>query len=124
MELIFKLPANKPPFLGIMYVNAYGAAKDNKNLVEEKRTGFEIRLIPVAHNIHVRIKSKEEGSVFWYKDLRYNKSKLATWMSYATGPINFGHVMRELDKDVLVKTLSKKMPFVLKIDRVYIEQEY
>lgn len=124
VELILKLPANKPPFLGVLYTNIYQASNENKMLVEDKLTGFEIVLIPAGDKMHLKLKCTDRNLTLWYKDLSYDKTKFDIWIRHTTAQVNFGHIMQEFDKHVIVKTPAKQIPFVLKIDKVYMESEY
>ncbi len=120
MKLILKLPADKPPFLGVLYNNPSQAQRENQGLVKSGLGNFEIILIPIENKITLKLKSPDNQSTYWYEFLSYEKAALENWLRIAAtyDCINFSHILQNHDKHIVVKTRDFGYLFVLKIDKV------
>ena len=124
MELIFKLPKGKPPFIGILFENIFQASTLNQDFVNELQGSiFTIHMEPIA-KMNLRLICENPISIRHYSNLKYDKEKLHAWQKRVSGQVNFGHLMKVYDTDTIVKTMTKQKNFVLKIERVYFEFEY
>jgi hypothetical protein len=119
LELITLYPADKPPYLGILFTSEFMAQSTNKDSVEQYLDSeYEIFVEAVKGNsvmLHLyRLPTKQTYS---YIIKRYDDEKLlffdmvSKWHQH----INFGHVVKENDKLKPVRTLKKEKLYVLKV---------
>jgi len=126
MELVFKLPRGKPPFIGVLFPTEYSACHENQDLPERKPSVVcRILLEPIKTQMHLRLVCEELVTIRFYNYLHYDHEKLKNWL-YLTKDrkeFTFGHIVRERDTDKPVKLYSTNKYFVLKIEKVEVIQE-
>src|ERR1035437_7927486 len=118
MELVFKLPKDKPPFMGIVFENLFEASTLNQDLVNSyKNSEYKIVMEQIKSEINLRLICEEHLFVKFYNGLKYNKQKFDAWiyLSKKSPQFNFSHLMREGDKEIVIKTLKNQKLFILKI---------
>jgi len=126
MELVLKLPENKPPFLGILFDDSYQACTINKNAVNNYHTStYHLVLEPMGDKLNLRLTCDSSGLNHLYENVRYNPEKLLKfiYMTKGCNQFNFSHLIRKDGKDTVVKTLSNQRLFVLKIYNLSVNEE-
>lgn len=118
MELIFKLPENKHPFIGIRFENVKDACTINRDFVEmAKDTRFNASVIPGSTAI-LNLICENPYSLRVYRDLKFDHHHLKVFQNRAwnSKAFNFGHVLKKFDHDELVQTLPGLKNFVIKLN--------
>lgn len=126
MELVVKLPKDKPPFIGIVFENRYEASRLNQDLVNQHKDKlFTIVLEPIAR-INLRLICSEINFFYQYMSLKCDAEKLKRWMQNINHDtkINFSHLIREKDKDIVIETMTDRKLFVLKVESIRILDDY
>lgn len=127
MELILKLPPNKPPFIGILFRDKYRACTLNKSWVNNYNT-HKYKIVLQVKGMVVDLIITEEGMGFrhTYEDLKYDSQKLLKFMRQTKEDklFNFGHIITVLDNHEVVKTLANQRLYVLKVVKIKFEMEY
>lgn len=121
MELVFKLPKGKPPFIGIVFSSEFQAARTNQELVNDyKECDFTATLEPVGErNLNMVIKCVNPPLKIEYKNLEFKYDLFVRWRRIAEGaPVNFSHLNIKLNEHIVVKTTLQNKLFVLKLNRV------
>jgi hypothetical protein len=117
MELVFKLPEGKLPVIAVRFDSVYQAMRTNQDLVDVyKDSEFEasifsgslLRLHLVCNNPHDFRK---------YENLKCDPHQLKVFMhrTRRERAFNFCHVMKEFNRDKLVKTLQGQNNFVIRL---------
>lgn len=126
MELVVKLPENKPPFLGILFDDSYQACSINKSAVNNYHTcTYQIVLEPTGEKLNLRLICESFGLNYVYENIKYNPETLIKFV-YKTKDsklFNFSHLVRKDGKDTVVKTLANQRLFVLKIYNLSVNEE-
>lgn len=131
MELVLKIPENKPPFIGVLYDgNVFRASTDNKDFVEGHKLGFSkakfnLMIEPYSKYVDLRLSCDSPISIRFYRELVYDPVKLEKWYRQVrfSKTFNFGHVILQRDKHVLVKTTPHLYNFVLPLDSISLRME-
>lgn len=121
MELIFKLPENKPPFLGILFEDMRQAVTLNQDLVNRRKDAiYSISIEPVGRLLNLRLSAQEPYDVRFYHNLSCDFKKMEAWLLQArqSKACNFSHVVKELNHHMVVKTLQDRKLWVLKISQI------
>ncbi len=118
-ELVLKIPTSKLPFLGVTYNLKYHNAKVNEDLVNDPQysgAGYELTLEFIRDKINIKLMCKEHIVIRHYPGISYDADKFKWWheLTKQSNHFNFGHVTKEHDKEVLMKTTRLK-PLVFKI---------
>lgn len=119
MKLIVKLPANKPPFIGILFPRLLEAEKTNQELVlDHKNANYRIVFEFIGNWVNIKLISEDIPAVKFYNKVTYDRDKLSAWiyLTRKSKGFNFSHLILVNDKETVVKTLSKTKLFVLKIE--------
>lgn len=123
MELVFKLPKGKIPFIGVIFQNLYESATLNQDLVNSfKNSNYKIVMEQIKSEINLRLICEEHLLVRFYNGLKYDKMKLDAWLylTQKSQQFNFSHLVKEGDKEIVVKTLKNQKLFVLKVENCHI----
>lgn len=121
MELVFKLPKGKLPFMGIVFEKEFPAARTNQELVHDyKNCEFIATLEPVNNNqFNLVLKCLDPVLKYEYKNLEFKYDSFLRWMPYANASeINFSHLIIKNSEHVVVKTSQQHKLFVIKIRQV------
>jgi hypothetical protein len=122
MELVFKLPPNKLPFIGIVFDSSFQASSLNSDFVDlYKQSAYSISLENMGNSsIDLKLTCHEPHSAFTYKQLKYSKEKLLAFLphAYKSESINFSHLVKRYDKETVVKTGKIRNLFVLRISHI------
>lgn len=116
-NVVFLLPNNKPPFIGVMAEGVLNADL----ILEHSNKGFRIILEYYKPTLNLRLICQEIVTVRFYNDLIHDPEKLRSWlyMIQYSPTINFGHVTTDSNgKLKLQNTSPGSKKFVLKIDKV------
>jgi hypothetical protein len=123
MELILKLPKDKPAFMGIVFTNIYEASTLNQKLANDhKSEAYQMILESNGSNIDIILKCNSINFKHKYVNVKCDWLKLTDWLRYLkpNEPFNFSHITQEFNKDNVVKTLQKQKLFVLSISNLQI----
>ncbi len=127
MKLVLKLPQNKPPFIGIEFDSHYEASKTNSDIIGALDSRYyKINLRPInKFNIYLILECKDLMIKRRYQNLEYEQEKLKTWlgMTRAQKSFNFGHVIKEHNRHILVKAQYSGLNFVIKLEEVKLLEE-
>ena len=123
-RVVFLLPKNKPPFIGVM-------AEGNLNadlVLEHSKKKFRIILEHYKPTLNLRLICEEMVTVRFYNDLQHDPEKFRSWMymiQYSPS-VNFGHVTIDNNGKLKLQTTSPgSKNFKLKIDKVELfEKKY
>jgi len=122
MELIFKLPKDKLPFLGIVFESMSQAAKLNSELVDNRQEAdYKIKLEPIRDNtINMVLYSFSPTIRKEYKEMRCDLNKMEQWLNLTkyNNAFNFSHLIKEFDREMVVKTSPGFKLWVLKVSKV------
>lgn len=116
MELILKLPKDKPPFMGILFDNTYKACTLNQEMVNElQNRKFMIVIDPAG--LDLKLICETPYKTYEYKGLKFDAEKFNYWLTQARplGYFNFSHLLIQYDKHEVVRTLKERKLFVLQI---------
>jgi hypothetical protein len=124
MELIFKIPPNRLPFIGIRYTENQGRLPHitNRDLIDlPKDTEFEISIVLSEDGkCLLYLICQDPFSRRKYEDLRIDEHQLKVFKNYIKTnnctSVNFGHVIKKFDHDKLVQTQPGMKNFVLRIN--------
>lgn len=126
LELEFKLPFGKPPFIGVRFTEEYQGANANKDLVTKFRNEvYTITLETVGNIINLELSCKGKIDPRRYSKLTYDPEKLTRFLRVSHGKaINFGHIFSQLSVDAPVRLSKKNEYFVLKVENIEIIHEH
>jgi hypothetical protein len=122
MELVMKLPKDKPPYIGVVFTDDYAAASKNKTCANDhKDVFFSLLIIPKSRNrVDIKLIGESKGE---YTDVRCNVDALIRFL-YMTRNVkqyNFGHVVLKGTEHVVAKTMNKVL-WVLKVNKIDISE--
>ena len=123
MQLIFKLPATKPPFVGILFDNIRSACTLNQDLVNLRKDEiYFIQLEVRGDKLELCLSFGVRNEKRVYKELSYDLEKTKRFIELTTlnRHFNFSHVIKDYDKEKVVKTLEGHNLFVLKVQGLYL----
>ncbi len=111
MDLVLKLPKNKPPFIGILFPKylTHDAKKENVDLIcSTNSSPCRIILEPLKNELNIRLICEEKVTVRFYSGIKYNPIKLKDWLYLTTKAtkFNFAHLDIEFDKHIVLKEAS------------------
>ena len=122
MQLVFKLPKNKLPFLGIVFDNMGEAMRLNQELVESrKEADYKIKLEPVKDNtVNLLLFCYAPFIRCEYKNLDCDLQKMQQWLSQTRhcNAFNFSHLIKDLDREMVVHTIKQRKLWLLKLSGV------
>jgi hypothetical protein len=123
MELVLKMPQGKPPFLGVVFDNVREACSLNQDLVNEHASS--VYTISIEHSgihVNIRLVCEDPHYIRVYKNVKCDPKKLENFMylNRLAANFNFSHLLRDFDREIVVKTLGRYKLFVLKIQGVYL----
>lgn len=120
MQLIFKLPEGKPPFIGIRFkeTELSKALTLNQDFVNENKNHSFNASINLGDILCLNLIREDPYKWVRYEGLTYDLHKLKVFRNFTRDArvYNFGHVLDKFGKDELVKTLQEMKPFVLKLN--------
>jgi len=121
MELIFKLPKDKPPFLGILFDNVHIACTLNQELLDQEGAEFNVMFDLLANNLSLRLIGNNPSSFYIYHDLKYDKDKFKQWLHYVKPDtrLNFSHLLMVKERHTVVTTIRERKLFILKIESYF-----
>ncbi|MBK7666666.1 MAG: hypothetical protein IPJ32_04555 [Sphingobacteriaceae bacterium] len=112
MELFFKLPEGKPPFIGVIFENSE-QAELNKDLLEYPNAKFSI-LVEAESNNSMTFRLSTDKLVRRYEKVKMDYSAYKKWRAYSHLKMNFAHILLIHDQPVVVK-INKKL-FIIQIE--------
>jgi hypothetical protein len=127
LELVFKFPEKKPPFMGVVYENEFTGKRLNQSWVNTYGSfSFQIRIEPDLDFLKLTLSQKELGEKYDYLISRFDEPKLKDFLSRTKDlkQINFGHVLKEFDDLKIIKTSVGFRPWVVKVDTVEFFNEH
>jgi hypothetical protein len=123
MELVMKLPKDKPPYLGVMFYDDYAAMSKNKGCANNYRDSFfSVLIIPTGRN-RIDIKITCGASNGSYEDVRCNVDALIRFL-YMTKDVkryNFGHVVEKEGEHKVARTTNNS-PWNLKVNKIEVKE--
>jgi hypothetical protein len=123
MELVLKMPQGKPPFLGIVFDNVREACTLNQDLVNEYAGSvYTISIESPGSEVNIRLVCENPHYIRVYRNVKCDPKKLENFMylNRLSRGFNFSHLLRDFDREIVVKTLERYKLFVLKIQGVYL----
>ena len=125
MELVFKSPPGKRPFIGVRFAEISKAWTTNPDLIYEyKHLSFTITLEPMGERITLNLRCDEKADVRTYTGLKFDPAQLRRFLNDDAPVKTFGHVVRPLDKDEPVRVTKTNELFVLKVIEVKLYAEH
>jgi hypothetical protein len=127
LELVFKFPENKPPFMGVVYENEFTGKRLNQSWVNTYGSfSFQIRIEPDLDFLKLTLSQKELGEKYDYLISRFDKNKLIEFLDKTKNlkQVNFGHVVKEFDDLKIIKTSVGFKPWVVKVDNIEFFNEH
>ena len=128
MELVFKQPHNKPPFIGILFVNNIEAQRMNMESINDFPTAnYEIVFEPKGRKIDITLKLIDSPKSYLYKDIDYDWEKFTKFLKATQlAPLfNFSHIMGNTDLGhEVIRSIVERRLWILKINRVSVFQEH
>src|ERR1043165_5384368 len=122
MELVMKLPKDKPPYIGVVFTDDYAAASKHKDAPNTYKDGFyDLQIIFKSRNrIDIKLMGACNG---FYEDVRCNVDALIRflYMTREATHYNFGHVVLKGNEHVAARTLNKVL-WVLKVKKIDISE--
>lgn len=116
MELIFKLPAGKPPFVGILFKEneIRKAATLNKQFIGHVCT----MSIFAGSKARVHIGCNDPWMIAVYTDIDWNMHHAKVFWNQADRcrAFNFGHVLQRFNKHEIITTLPERKNFVIQLE--------
>lgn len=126
LELIFKLPKDKPPFIGVVFEKEFTAERFNQKWINSYRNDdYKIVFESYNEGLNLRLTSSI-GCNTVYENLKFDKDKLRRflYLTKSTKRFNFGHVTIKNDKHIVARTSVNGCYCVLKITKVILLTEY
>src|SRR5438105_3633071 len=122
MELIFKLPAGKPPFIGVCFKDGDPhpalVNQDLLDLYDPEELAGKVIVGKKARLYLYRHWPKEKRI---YDALSFLPDKLKLFKSKANASVNFGHVQESNMDHVIVKSARKQKNFVIRLSQITFE---
>ncbi len=123
MELALKLPKGKLPFIGIVFHSVREACRLNEHLINEPKDKIYTLtfLQPNKDGVEIRVRSENGKDYVIYQRVKCNPVQLENFMFMTNRfqDFNFGHILRDFDRDIIVKTNELGKPFVLKLQGIF-----
>jgi hypothetical protein len=127
MNLVLKIPKDKPPFIGVRYDRHIEANALNHDLFEKSIYSLHIKPMhrkydsTILYKIVLELKSHDLKSSKTYTPY-YNPNEFKEWFKAIRSHIhfNFGQVYSQEGEDKIARLPSGK-PFVLKICGLFME---
>jgi len=116
-RVVFLLPKNKPPFIGVVAEGILNADL----ILEHSKKQYRIILEYYKPTLNLRLICQEIVTVRFYNDLQHDPEKFRSWMYMIRfAPyVNFGHVTFDSNGKLKLQTTSPgSKNFKLKIDKV------
>ena len=124
MELIFKRPDKKLPFLGLLFESEFKASRSNQKVVLAGQP-CDMKIDFLGSHVTLRITNNETGFFHMYQEpISCDVKKFQVWRESTNQPYNFGHIIREYDVDKVVRTQDERKLFVVRIVSLWVEYEY
>lgn len=128
MELVLKIPRDKPPFIGILFPQylTHDAKKENTDLIYPHNTSpCRIILEPLKEELNIRLICEEKVTVRFYSHIKYNPTKLKDWLylTQKATKFNFAHLDIEYDRHIVLKELGSKRNIIFHIESVRLISE-
>jgi hypothetical protein len=128
MELLLRVPKDKPPVIGIVFRRIKEACILNQDLVNElPELPYYIRVRDnSSKGISFEIMSDKLQGTRLYKDVKYDRDKFENFL-FVTRQRNvftFAHLLYDFDQYFSVSTLERNKKFELKIERIYMMQNH
>ena len=127
MKLVLKLPKDKPPFIGVQFNSLFQASRTNDDLLfKVKDKSCKVILEPDRKGtIRLKFICEDMAITRKYDALEYDQYQLKNWMHMISRSkqFNFGHVLMEENKHIIVKDPGRFNNFVLKLDGVSMTEE-
>ncbi len=124
MELSLKMPKGKPPFIGIVFTSVREACSLNEELVNSPvDILYSLTFMhPTNNDVQVRIRSDNMKHFVIYKNVKCDPVQLENFIfiNRMKQDFNFGHILRDFDRDTIVCTKEQYKPFVLKLQGVFV----
>ena len=112
MELFFKIPEGKPPFIGVIFENSE-QAELNKDLLEYPTTKFSI-MVEAVGNDSMSFRLCSDKEMRRYEKVKMDYKAYKKWRAYSHLKMNFAHILLIHDQPVVVK-INKKL-FIIQIE--------
>lgn len=123
MELLLKLPKAKLPFIGIVFGSVREACRLNEHLINSpKDKVYTLTFMqPNKDGVEIRIRSENGKDYVIYRRVKCDPVQLENFMFMTNRfqDFNFGHVLRDFDRDLVVKTNELGKPFLLKLQGIF-----
>jgi hypothetical protein len=129
VELIFKRPAGKLPFVGIAFAfSEWGQAQTlNEQIIyDHPRGDFSAHIRTARTSAIMSINIRNSHHSWRYEKLKFNRAELIEFLKNADleSQYNFGHVMRDRDKDSIARANLNGKPFFIQIALLEVIFEY
>jgi hypothetical protein len=124
LELVLKMPAGKPPFIGILFKGQrveHKAAQIHEHWANfHKDAEYNIILEPRDRWMNIRLVNRSLKCDCLYADIKYKPDVLQRFLAVNKGKVyNFSNlILDDEGKHKVVRTWSKKELFVLKVTKV------
>lgn len=126
LELVTKLPKDKAPYMGILFTSARTASYLNQSWVNEyKSQVFQLNVEFRNRKLFLTLSLLDFRLRHTYEVDTYDPHKLKAFLQKisSVSKINFGHVIRDHDKQVPAKTIDSRAYWVLGVNAVFVEGE-
>lgn len=107
--------------MGIIFDDMRQAVTLNQELVNlRKDATYSISIEPLGRLVNLRLSASEPYEVRFYHNLVCDLKKMEMWLHQArnSNTYNFSHLVKELNHEIVVKTLEARKLWVLKISSV------
>ena len=126
MELILKQPVGKPPFIGILFENQFEAEKMHASLINTYHTHlYTVTFEPKGDKLDIKLNCSMNFNNK-YKGVKYDANKLTKFLEVnRDSPIfNFSHIIDNLGTHIVVKSVTNRRLWVLKVEQVEVISEH
>ena len=129
IEIVFKQPEGKLPFIGLLYSNAYNGKTDNQDIVNSyKNYTYKLDIEPLKQVNRVNIHLHQPGMNLKaeYKDVSVNFEKLKKFLTinFNAKFFNFGHITVSRNAHELLRTSINSEFWVLKLDEIKVIETF
>jgi hypothetical protein len=125
MELDFKLPKGKPPFIGIRFNNSYAAAYTHHEMADEFRNHLlDMTIDRQGKGVDIKIMLDKPMQIWKYYGVKCDLKKLELFLAIPANQWSFGHMIRPFDTDEIVRTTPNNKLFALKLKGIRMLNEY
>ena len=118
-----KMPNKKPPFIGIVFSSVRKACTLNVHLINQPQDiAYTLTLLqPSKEGVEIRLSSDNKKDYVIYQRVKCDVIQLENFLfiNKLCQDFNFGHILRDFDRDTVVCTRGMGKPFVLKIKGVF-----